>query len=503
MFNVRLVNFIYSQTLWTFISFIQLCAGLEIALFASSGCYSHDQMLIETGQGFVGHNISWFQAQSYQFSANPIKIPTDWNKLVLKRVGKEDEEIKSTGGSLLWNMNLPLDFSKPWDLRGNPPIFQHFTYTSSCLQRICAIKHVQEVLARKTSRFDCYRPLYSRMLCCNITLIKYDQRDVFELAACRWISDRNQHSVELHKNITLLVPAIATQSKQQFCSHECSVQREKVGSNQTNIKIQHSTLEKILIEGNLTEAERRYVETQLTFKDLDLSLLDEGPFVLVSFGSVALTCYMPAELLDRFLETFKQLAPLRFVWQTNSKPEDLLGQREAPDNLILVQWAPIKVLLAHSNLQYAVLHGGVNTLNELLFFGVPTLGVPLQGDQPSNVNRLKELGMADMITIGELYKPGAFAEKLLQFQKDLPRLRTRAHKVSSMISTYRELNGNGQNFWLYWAQRHGKRVQSSTTTGQKRSFFEQELRTAADYFAIKEVTIWSTLTLCLLFLISN
>jgi UDP:flavonoid glycosyltransferase YjiC (YdhE family) len=34
--------------------------------------------------------------------------------------------------------------------------------------------------------------------------------------------------------------------------------------------------------------------------------------------------------------------------------------------------------LAHPNLRYSILHGGVNTLNEALMFGKPILGLPLQ-----------------------------------------------------------------------------------------------------------------------------
>lgn len=54
---------------------------------------------------------------------------------------------------------------------------------------------------------------------------------------------------------------------------------------------------------------------------------------------------MPTELLEQFLHTFRILAPLRFVWQTNSDVHELIGKREVPENLIMVQWAPIKILL--------------------------------------------------------------------------------------------------------------------------------------------------------------
>jgi hypothetical protein len=61
---------------------------------------------------------------------------------------------------------------------------------------------------------------------------------------------------------------------------------------------------------------------------------------------------MPVELLDQFLHTFRKLAPLRFVWQTNSGFQELLGQREVPQNLLLVQWLPIKILLGMFFEQY-------------------------------------------------------------------------------------------------------------------------------------------------------
>lgn len=44
----------------------------------------------------------------------------------------------------------------------------------------------------------------------------------------------------------------------------------------------------------------------------------------------------------------------------------------------------IVTFLAHKNLKFAILHGGINTLNEVLMFGVPVLGVPLQVNKVGN-----------------------------------------------------------------------------------------------------------------------
>jgi hypothetical protein len=54
---------------------------------------------------------------------------------------------------------------------------------------------------------------------------------------------------------------------------------------------------------------------------------------------------MPAHLLDNFLHAFEALAPITFVWQLNSEVNDLIGQRKVPDNLVMLRWAPIKILL--------------------------------------------------------------------------------------------------------------------------------------------------------------
>lgn len=97
--------------------------------------------------------------------------------------------------------------------------------------------------------------------------------------------------LELHKNMTLHVPL---QTNQILCSQECSVQFDRFVNKTTEnatVEVSREYLEKFLSEDNLTETEKRYVKTQLAFEDLDLRILDESPFVLVSFGSVAQVGY--------------------------------------------------------------------------------------------------------------------------------------------------------------------------------------------------------------------
>lgn len=81
-------------------------------------------------------------------------------------------------------------------------------------------------------------------------------------------SSRLSRSVEIQRNTTFF--------KRQACSNGCD--------HFNASKIEY--IETSIIE-SLTEMEERYTKTQALFHNLDLGILDSGPFVLVSFGSVA------------------------------------------------------------------------------------------------------------------------------------------------------------------------------------------------------------------------
>lgn len=95
------------------------------------------------------------------------------------------------------------------------------------------------------------------------------------------LSTSNRHSSEealVSRKLSIIIDTNKTANYMPIqCGNECT----KKTKNKITPKINN------LILGNLTEMESRYVKTQMEFQDLDLQLLNEGPFVLVSFGSVA------------------------------------------------------------------------------------------------------------------------------------------------------------------------------------------------------------------------
>ncbi len=59
---------------------------------------------------------------------------------------------------------------------------------------------------------------------------------------------------------------------------------------------------------------------------------------------------------------------------------------EVPDDMVVVRWAPHTELLERAALM--INHGGLGTLKECLFFGVPVLAYPITRDQPGYAARI-------------------------------------------------------------------------------------------------------------------
>ncbi|VDM78712.1 unnamed protein product [Strongylus vulgaris] len=168
--------------------------------------------------------------------------------------------------------------------------------------------------------------------------------------------------------------------------------------------------------------------------------------------------YMPLNLARKLLYAFSQ-TPYKVIWATNSFPKSLMWAKKLriPRNVVLIRWAPLKEMLVHPNLQYLISHGGINTINEQLLFGVPMIGVHLQGDQGSNVRRLADLGSCKMISMRRIWQDELLST-MKEFERNLERYWKRAGQLSSMLATYRRLHVGEQEFWMKWTIRHGTRL---------------------------------------------
>jgi hypothetical protein len=138
------------------------------------------------------------------------------------------------------------------------------------------------------------------------------------------------------------------------------------------------------------------VEFPLPDKLVDLS----GELIFFSMGSLFSNC-LP--LMRRLIAMLEQL-PYRFIVSKGPRGDEL---GDLPANCAGSNFLPQRSVLA--TVQMAIHHGGNNTLCECFHFGVPSVIMPLMGDQPDTAERLRDT------RLGRVLNP--FTVTLEQLQK--------------------------------------------------------------------------------------
>ncbi|XP_046980835.1 UDP-glucosyltransferase 2-like [Schistocerca americana] len=108
--------------------------------------------------------------------------------------------------------------------------------------------------------------------------------------------------------------------------------------------------------------------------------------IYFSIGSNVKSTDLSEEVRAVFLKTFARLRQ-KVLWKLEG--DSLPNQ---PANLRISSWFPQSDLLAHRNMRLFITHGGMMSVLEALYAGVPLLGVPIFGDQVMNVLRARDSG---------------------------------------------------------------------------------------------------------------
>lgn len=116
---------------------------------------------------------------------------------------------------------------------------------------------------------------------------------------------------------------------------------------------------------------------------------DQHGFVVVSFG--AGVKYLSEEIAHKLAGALARL-PQKVIWRFSGVPPSNLG-----NNTKLVDWMPQNDLLGHNNTRAFLSHGGLNSIYEAMYHGVPVVGVPLFGDHYDTMTRVQAKGMGLML----------------------------------------------------------------------------------------------------------
>ncbi|EMP40818.1 2-hydroxyacylsphingosine 1-beta-galactosyltransferase [Chelonia mydas] len=154
---------------------------------------------------------------------------------------------------------------------------------------------------------------------------------------------------------------------------------------------------------------------------------NENGFVLVSFG--AGVKYLSEDIANKLAYALARL-PQRVIWRVTA---------------VLVCIRKKKRSTCHANIKAFLSHGGLNSIFETMYHGVPVVGIPLFGDHYDTMTRVQAKGMGILlnwktITEDELY------EALVKVIND-PSYRQRARKLSEI---HKDQPGHPVNRTVYW-----------------------------------------------------
>ncbi len=163
---------------------------------------------------------------------------------------------------------------------------------------------------------------------------------------------------------------------------------------------------------------------------------DDKKLIYCSLGTQSFLYAESKQVLQVFIDTFAQRTDSQLVLSIGSHLR-VEHFRDVPDNVILVPSAPQLELLKRCTLM--ITHGGLNTIKECVFFGVPMIVFPVKRDQPRNAARVAYHGLGVMgniqhISVDQVRLLVDKVEKNASFKA----------KAEAMSKIFREMENSGQ-----------------------------------------------------------
>ncbi|GAB1860212.1 UDP-glucuronosyltransferase 1-9-like isoform X1 [Camponotus japonicus] len=194
--------------------------------------------------------------------------------------------------------------------------------------------------------------------------------------------------------------------------------------------------------------------------------------------------------LDKLKAVTQALSKLkeRVIWKL-----DIELSFHVPNNVMIVKWLQQNEILSHKNIKAIWTHGGLLSIQEAIWKGVPVIGMPFYGDQKPNVELLVHKGVGvrlDIATLSTESVLDAF-EKILynrSYTKNMKRLSNefRDRPVPPLDSAV---------WWIEYAARHPYGSLESPLRSQ--SWMEQNLIDIYAFLFLNLIVILSVILFAL------
>lgn len=120
--------------------------------------------------------------------------------------------------------------------------------------------------------------------------------------------------------------------------------------------------------------------------DFDFSKM-KNPIIYISLGTLLNTCSNSTRFFKKCIDAFREQPVSVIMSIGNVVKIEQLG--DIPDNFFVHSFVPQLKVLQKASL--FITHGGMNSVNEALFYGVPMLVIPVGNDQPTVARQVEAL----------------------------------------------------------------------------------------------------------------
>lgn len=178
------------------------------------------------------------------------------------------------------------------------------------------------------------------------------------------------------------------------------------------------------------------------------SFLDsaEHGAILFSMGSIIQAVNWPVEKREAFVKAFGKLKQ-KVIWKYEN--ETLPNK---PENVMISSWIPQRDILAHPNVKLFITHGGLLGTTEALVEGVPTVGIPIFGDQKMNMNLAILKGYGATINYDDITEESV--TKILKKMLNNPEPSRTAKKLSQIYNDRPLTPKESVIYWVDYVIRH-------------------------------------------------
>lgn len=178
--------------------------------------------------------------------------------------------------------------------------------------------------------------------------------------------------------------------------------------------------------------------------------------IYFSMGTNVKSTDLSDENLLALHNVFKQLKQ-QVIWKFENE-----NLKDLPQNVYISKWLPQNDILAHKNIKLFITHGGLGSMIEARYYGVPILGIPVYGDQMANIDIAVNEGWAVKLDYADLNE-----DTLRMKIEEILLNSSYSEKIKYLSSIYRDRPVSALEnavFWTEYVIRHkgAKHIQSNS-----------------------------------------